>query len=153
MEILQYVTRSVSHFVVDIFLNSFPEWYDDHCRSVRFPSFPLPIGVSYCAYYLLYHCILLEGQIICLLHHRSYMKNYICVCWRRLSVPKRSWHLGSMQHVNERLRLTPLRSVECILGIERGMHMDICMSRIMESGKTNSWSTEFLVFYIKTGFS
>lgn len=58
MEILQYVTRSISHFVVDIFLNSFPEWYDDHCRSVCFPSFSLPIGVSYCFYYLLYHCIL-----------------------------------------------------------------------------------------------
>lgn len=89
---------------------------------------------------------ILEGKIICLLHNRSYMRSHVCVCWRRLSVPKRSGHLGSVQHLNERLGLSPLRSVEYILGMERRMHVGICLSRVMESGKIDCWSTESLVF-------
>lgn len=114
-----------------------------------FPFFPLPLG--HLTVFIIYSTIvswILEGKIICLLHNRSYMRSYVCVCWRRVSAPKRSWYLGSVYPLNERLGLSPLRWVECILGMERGMHTGICKSRVWESGKSDSWSTKSLLVFI-----
>lgn len=99
---------------MEIFLISFPEWFDNCYEALCFPFLPVAhCEVLLCLFYLLHHCILdiRRSDHLSVTSHVPGTRGAIPVSVEEDSFLGRSWHLSSTQHMNERLGLSLLTSV------------------------------------------